>query len=174
MKHFNLKHSILMLVFLGLLSACSTESIVVKDVHATDVKSSECKTSLSTNNTHTDNYQTLTNNPTVLHLQMTADNTVNAQFVDVLDNCMISQFHVEAISEGNKIVVILYPHEDMATDCVCQYDVNFKLKSLLAGSYQLEVYHTTANKKTLESYRIYQGTVAFAPNKSITLTMKRR
>ena len=162
MKHFNLKHSILMLVFLGLLSACSTESIVVKDVHATDVKSSECKTSLSTNNTHT------------LHLQMTADNTVNAQFVDVLDNCMISQFHVEAISEGNKIVVILYPHEDMATDCVCQYDVDFKLKSLLAGSYQLEVYHTTANKKTLESYRIYQGTVAFAPNKSITLTMKRR
>lgn len=173
MKHLNLKHSAATLFLLSMITACSTENAVIGNVNVTDIRSSACKTSVSPTDTRPEYYQNVTNNPTVLHLKMVADNTVNAQFTDVLDNCMISHFHVEAGGDGNKLVLILYPNEDMATDCICQYDVNFTLKNLASGSYQLDVYHTTVNKQTAEWNKIYRGSVTFAPDKPVTLTMKR-
>ena len=143
MKHLNLKHSAATLFLLSMITACSTENAVIGNVNVTDIRSSACKTSVSPTDTRPEYYQNVTNNPTVLHLKMAADNTVNAQFTVVLDNC------------------------------ICQYDVNFTLKNLASGSYQLDVYHTTANKQTAEWNRIYRGSVTFVPDKPVTLTMKR-
>src|SRR3712207_8326936 len=51
-------------------------------------------------------------------------------------------------SYTNQIKIILYPDRDMLTDCVCMYDVDFKIKNLLPGNYHIEIYQTTSNKQT--------------------------
>ena len=104
---------------------------------------------------------------------MGKDYTVSAQFLDVLDNCQIGRFHVDVSCHDNTIVIILYPEQDMATDCVCEYDVDFKIKDLLPGDYQIEVYHTASTKQTNSSNRIYEGAVNLESNKAIMLTMVR-
>ena len=173
MKHLNVIKSLLALSIIGILAACSSENAVVRNINVSDVITSDCKTSLSKKDTRPEYYNDIYSKKTTLNMLMGKDYTVSAQFLDVLDNCQIGRFHVDVSCHDNTIVIILYPEQDMATDCVCEYDVDFKIKDLLPGNYQIEVYHTNSTKKTNESDRIYQGSVTLESNKSITLTMDR-
>ena len=104
---------------------------------------------------------------------MRNDNTVAAQFLDVMDNCAIGQLNVDMTCVENKIIIILYPDRDMLTNCVCMYDVSFKIRNLFPGNYQLEIFQTTTNKQTSSSNRIYHGVVTLDSNKTVRLTMTR-
>ena len=72
-----------------------------------------------------------------------------------------------------KIVLVLYPDKDMATNCICRYDVDFKMQNIVPGSYQLEVYHTAADKQVSKDNRVYNGTVSLENGKEVVLTMNR-
>lgn len=173
MKHLKVTKMLLAISILGIMTACSSESTLIGNVKVSDVSTSDCKTSLSKADTRTEYYNDIYSKNPTLTMLMGNNYTINAQFIDVMDNCEIRQFHVDANSHDNTIVIILYPEQDMLTDCVCQYDVNFKMQNLLPGNYQIVVYHTTSTKQTNSSNKIYEGTVNLEMNKSVTLTMIR-
>ena len=173
MKHLNVTKSLLALSLLGVMTACSSENAMVGNVKVSDVITSDCKTSVSKKDTRPEYYNDIYSKMTTLRMLMGNDNTIDAHFLDVLDNCQIGRFHVDASCHDNTIVIILYPEQDMLTDCVCVYDVDFKIKDLFPGNYQIEVYHTTSTKQTNSSNRIYEGAVNLESNKAIMLTMAR-
>ena len=120
-----------------------------------------------------DYYNSFVGQKSALHLLLGKENTVTARFVDVMDNCAIDLFHVGASSSEGKIVLILYPDKDMMTNCICRYDVDFKMQNIVSGNYQLEVYHTTADKQISKDNMIYSGTVNLKKGKEVVLTMSR-
>lgn len=171
MKYLNVIKSLLALSILGIMTACSSENAVVGNIKVSDVITSDCKTSLSKEDTRPEYYNDIYSKMTTLHMLMGNDNAIGAQFMDVLANCQIGRFHVDVSCHENTIVMILYPEQDMLTNCICEYDVDFKMKDLLPGNYQIEVYHTTSTKQINSSNRVYQGVVTLESNKAITLTL---
>lgn len=158
---------------LVLMTACSTENTVIGNVGVSDVKSSGCKASASMLDSRPEYYNSFAGKQSVLRLSLGADNIVNARFADFTDNCAIDLFHVDVSSSDGKIVLVLYPDKDMLTNCICQYDVDFKMQNIVPGSYQLEVYHTTADKQISKGNLVYSGTVKLEKGKEVVLTMSR-
>ena len=154
-------------------TACSTENAVVGSIGVSDVKSSGCKASASMLDSRPEYYNSFAGKQSVLRLSLGADNIVNARFADFKDNCAIDLFHVDVSSSDGKIVLVLYPDKDMLTNCICQYDVDFKMQNIVPGSYQLEVYHTTADKQISKGNMVYSGTVSLEKGKEVVLTMSR-
>ena len=156
-----------------LMFSCSTENTVVGSIGVSDVKSSGCKASASLLDSRPEYYNSFVGQKSALHLSLGEDNIVNARFADVMDNCAIDLFHVGASSSEGKIVLILYPDKDMMTNCICRYDVDFKINNIPSGNYQLEVYHTTADKQINKDNQIFSGTVNLEKGKELILTMSR-
>ena len=156
-----------------LMLSCTTENAVIGNVGISDVKSSGCKASASLMESCPDYYNHFIGQRSVLHLLLGKENTVTARFADVMDNCAIDLFHVAASSSEGKIVLILYPDKDMMTNCICRYDVDFKINNMPSGNYQLEVYHTTADKQINKDNQIFSGTVNLEKGKELILTMSR-
>lgn len=154
-------------------TACSTENAVVGSIGVSDVKSSGCKASASMLDSRPEYYNSFAGKQSVLRLSLGADNIVNARFADFKDNCAIDLFHVDVSSSDGKIVLVIYPDKDMLTNCICQYDVDFKMQNIVSGSYQLEVYHTTADKQISKGNMVYSGTVKLENGKEVVLTMSR-
>ena len=140
-----------------LMLSCTTENAVVGNVGISDVKSSGCKASASLMESRPDYYNQFMGQRSVLRLLLGTDNTVTARFADVMDNCAIDLFHVGASS----------------SEGICRYDVDFKINNIPSGNYQLEVYHTTADKKINKDNQIYSGTVNLEKGKELILTMSR-
>ena len=136
-----------------LMLSCTTENAVVGNVGISDVKSSGCKASASLMESRPEYYNSFVGQKSVLRLSLGEDNIVNARFADVMDNCAIDLFHV-----GN---------------CICRYDVDFKINNIPSGNYQLEVYHTTADKQINKDNQIFSGTVNLKKGKEVVLTMSR-
>ena len=137
------------------------------------MKSSGCKASASLLDSRPEYYNSFVGQKSVLRLSLGENNIVNARFADVMDNCAIDLFHVGASSSEGKIVLILYPDKDMMTNCICHYDVDFKINNIPSGNYQLEVYHTTADKQINKDNQIFSGTVNLEKGKELILTMSR-
>lgn len=158
---------------LVLMTACSTENTVIGNVGVSDVKSSGCKTSASLMDSRPEYYNSFVGQKSVLRLSFGADNIVNGRFEDFMDNCAIELFHVGVSSSDGKIILVLYPDKDMMTNCLCRYDVDFKMQNIVSGNYQLEVYHTTADKQISKGNMVYSGTVNLEKGKEVVLTMSR-
>ena len=173
MKYWKVINRLAVFCLFVSLTACSTENAVVGSIGASDVKSSGCKTSASLLDSRPEYYNSFVGQKSVLRLSLGEDNIVNARFADVMDNCAIDLFHVDASGSEGKIVLILYPDKDMMTNCLCRYDVDFKMQNIVSGNYQLEVYHTTADKQISKGNMVYSGTVNLKKGKEVVLTMSR-
>ena len=160
MKHWRSINCLAIFCLSVLMLSCSTENAVVGSIGVSDVKSSGCKTSASLLDSRPEYYNSFVGQKSVLRLSFGADNIVNGRFEGV------------SSSEG-KIVLILYPDKDMMTNCLCRYDVDFKMQNIVSGNYQLEVYHTTADKQISKGNMVYSGTVNLKKGKEVVLTMSR-
>ena len=156
-----------------LILSCSTENTIVGSIGVSDVKSSGCKASASLLDSRPEYYNSFVGQKSTLHLLLGKENTVMARFADVMDNCAIDLFHVGVSSSEGKIILVLYPDKDMMTNCICRYDVDFKINNIPSGNYQLEVYHTTADKQINKDNQIFSGTVNLEKGKELILTMSR-
>ena len=173
MKHWKSINCLAIFCLSVLMLSCSTENAVVGSIGVSDVKSSGCKASASLLDSRPEYYNSFVGQKSVLRLNFGTDNIVTARFVDVMDNCAIDLFHVGASSSEGKIILILYPDKDMMTNCLCRYDVDFKMQNIVSGNYQLEVYHTTADKQISKDNMVYSGTVNLEKGKEVVLTMSR-
>lgn len=173
MKYWKVINRLAVFCLFVSLTACSTENAVVGSIGVSDVKSSGCKTSASLLDSRPEYYNSFVGQKSVLRLSFGADNIVNGRFEDFMDNCAIDLFHVGVSSSEGKIVLVLYPDKDMLTNCLCRYDVDFKMQNIVSGNYQLEVYHTTADKQISKDNMVYSGTVNLKKGKEVVLTMSR-
>ena len=173
MKHWKSKKCLAIFCLSVLMLSCSTENAVVGSIGVSDVKSSGCKTSASLLDSRPEYYNSFVGQKSVLRLSFGADNIVNGRFEDFMDNCAIELFHVGVSSSERKIILVLYPDKDMMTNCLCRYDVDFKIQNIVSGNYQLEVYHTTADKQISKGNMVYSGTVNLEKGKEVVLTMSR-
>ena len=173
MKYWKVINRLAVFCLFVSLTACSTENAVVGSIGVSDVKSSGCKTSASLLDSRPEYYNSFVGQKSVLRLSFGADNIVNARFADFMDNCAIDLFHVGVSSSEGKIILVLYPDKDMLTNCLCRYDVDFKMQNIVSGNYQLEVYHTTADKQISKGNMVYSGTVNLKKGKEVVLTMSR-
>ena len=173
MKYWKVINRLAVFCLFMSLTACSTENAVVGSIGVSDVKSSGCKASASLLDSRPEYYNSFVGQKSVLRLSFGADNIVNGRFEDFMDNCAIDLFHVGVGSSEGKIILILYPDKDMLTNCLCRYDVDFKMQNIVSGNYQLEVYHTTADKQISKDNMIYSGTVNLEKGKEVVLTMSR-
>ena len=173
MKYWKVINRLAVFCLFVSLTACSTENAVVGSIGVSDVKSSGCKTSASLLDSRPEYYNSFVGQKSVLRLSFGADNIVNGRFEDFMDDCAIDLFHVGVSSSEGKIILVLYPDKDMMTNCLCRYDVDFKMQNIVSGNYQLEVYHTTADKQISKGNMIYSGTVNLEKGKEVVLTMSR-
>ena len=173
MKYWKPINSLAICCLSVLMLSCSTENAVVGSIGVSDVKSSGCKASASLLDSRPEYYNSFVGQKSVLRLSFGADNIVNGRFEDFMDNCAIDLFHVGVGSSEGKIILILYPDKDMLTNCLCRYDVDFKMQNIVSGNYQLEVYHTTADKQINKDNQIFSGTVNLEKGKELILTMSR-
>ncbi|ERJ79091.1 hypothetical protein J5A56_06320 [Prevotella melaninogenica] len=173
MKYWKVINRLAVFCLFMSLTACSTENAVVGSIGVSDVKSSGCKASASLLDSRPEYYNSFVGQKSVLRLSFGADNIVNGRFEDFMDNCAIDLFHVGVGSSEGKIILILYPDKDMLTNCLCRYDVDFKMQNIVSGNYQLEVYHTTADKQISKDNMVYSGTVNLKKGKEVVLTMSR-
>lgn len=173
MKYWKVINRLAVFCLFMSLTACSTENAVVGSIGVSDVKSSGCKASASLLDSRPEYYNSFVGQKSVLRLSFGADNIVNGRFEDFMDNCAIDLFHVGVGSSEGKIILILYPDKDMLTNCLCRYDVDFKMQNIVSGNYQLEVYHTTADKQISKDNMVYSGTVNLEKGKEVVLTMSR-
>ena len=167
MKHWRSINCLAIFCLSVLILSCSKENAVVGNVGVSDVKSSGCKASASLLDSRPEYYNSFVGQKSVLHLMLGADNIVNARFADFMDNCSIELFRVDASSSEGKSSSFCAPN------CICRYDVDFKMQNIVPGSYQLEVYHTAADKQISKDNRVYSGTVSLENGKEVVLTMSR-
>ena len=173
MKHWRFINCLAIFCLSVLMLSCSTENAVVGSIGVSDVKSLGCKASASLLDSRPEYYNHFIGQRSVLHLLLGKENTVTARFADFMDNCAIDLFHVGVSSSEGKIILVLYPDKDMMTNCLCRYDVDFKINNISSGNYQLEVYHTTADKQINKDNQIYSGTISLEKGKEVILAMSR-
>ena len=142
------KHLFFSLVCLLGLSACSSEHIALDAMKVYDVVNSACKLNLSETDTQPDIYETNIVKPASLSLQLEGDGIVKGVLEDVKGNCAVRKIHVQIANDDNKIVLVVYHDKlEALADCICNYDVSFKMSRLSAGDYDLKIYFASPGMK---------------------------
>ncbi len=161
------------LVCLVGLSACSSENVVLSGLKVYDVANSTCKTSLSPTETQRDFYAANYSKLATLDIELKEDGIVRCMLEDVKANCAVRNILVDIANQDNQMILLVYhkPLEVLA-DCICDFDVNFKMSKLTPGNYQLKVYYARTNMKYDESDMAYQGQVNLVKNKKVSVTLK--
>ena len=152
------KHLFFSLVCLLGLSACSSEHIALDAMKVYDVVNSACKLNLSETDTQPDIYETNIVKPSSLSLQLEGDGIVKGVLEDVKGNCAVRKIHVQIANDDNKIVLVVYHDKlEALADCICNYDVSFKMSRLSAGDYDLKIYFASPGMKYTEEDLMYNG-----------------
>ena len=136
------------LICLIALSACSSENVALDALKVYDVANSSCKTTLSKEETRSDFYEENISRPTTLNIELGKDGIAQCSFEDVEANCAVRNIYVNVANQDNQIILVVYHNAlEASADCICKYDVSFKMSKLLSGSYQLKVYCAGPNRK---------------------------
>lgn len=159
------------LICLIALSACSSENVALDALKVYDVANSSCKTTLSKEETRSDFYEENISKPTTLNIELGKDGIAQCSFEDVEANCAVRNIYVNVANQDNQIILVVYHNAlEASADCICKYDVSFKMSKLLSGSYQLKVYCAGPNMKYDERYIVYNGQINIAKNKKTIIT----
>jgi hypothetical protein len=167
-----MKKSFYCLIGLIGLSACSSENIVLDALRIYDVTNSSCKLSLSPTETRPDFYLENDAKPATLNIKLGKDGVALCTLEDVKAYCAVTNVHVSITNQDNLITLVVYHNVlDALADCICKYDVNFKMSRLAQGSYHLKVYYANPYMKYDESSMAYNGLVNLAQNSKASVTL---
>ena len=162
-------------IFYGLLciiglSACSTENVALDSLKVYDVANSTCKLSLSPTETRTDFYGENNAMPAILGIELDKDGIAQCMLEDVKANCAVKNIYVNIANQDNQIILAVYHNIlDALADCICKYDVRFKMSKLPPGNYKLKVYYARPNMKYDESNIAYNGQVNIVQNRKVSV-----
>ena len=152
------------------LSACSTENIALDSLKVYDVANSTCKLSISPTETRPDFYAENNAIPAILSIDLDKDGVAQCMLEDVKANCAVKNIYVNIANQNNQITLVVYHNVlDALADCICKYDVNFKISKLTSGNYNLKVYYARPNMKYDESDIAYNGQVNIVQNRKVSV-----
>ena len=155
------------------LSACSTENVALDSLKVYDVANSTCKLTLSPTETRPDAYAENNIVPATLSMELGKDGIVQCMLEDVKANCAVKNIYVNIANQDNQITLVVYHNVlDALADCICKYDVSFKMSKLSAGNYKLKVYFARPNMKYEESDIAFNGLLNLTLNKKERVVLK--
>ena len=155
------------------LSACSSENVVLDSLRVYDVANSTCKSSLSTTETRPDFYLENDAVRTTLSIELGKDGIAQCVLEDVKANCAVRNIYVNIVNQDDQITLVVYHNVlDALADCICKYDVSFKMSKLSAGNYKLKVYFARPNMKYEESDIAFNGLLKLTLNKKERAVLK--
>ena len=155
------------------LSACSTENIALDSLKVYDVANSTCKSSLSATETRPDFYLENDAVPATLSIELGKDGIAQCVLEDVKANCVVRNIYVNIVNQDDQITLFVYHNVlDALADCICKYDVSFKMSKLSAGNYKLKVYFARPNMKYEESDIAFNGLLNLTLNKKERVVLK--
>ena len=155
------------------LSACSTENVALDSLKVDDVANSTCKSSLSATETRPDFYLENDAVPATLSIELGKDGIAQCVLEDVKANCVVRNIYVNIVNQDDQITLFVYHNVlDALADCICKYDVSFKMSKLSAGNYKLKVYFARPNMKYEESDIAFNGLLNLTLNKKERVVLK--
>ncbi len=155
------------------LSACSTENVALDSLKVYDVANSTCKLTLSPTEIRPDTYAENNIVPATLSMELGKDGIVQCMLEDVKANCAVKNICVNIANQDNQITLFVYHNVlDALADCICKYDVSFKMSKLSAGNYKLKVYFARPNMKYEESDIAFNGLLNLTLNKKERVVLK--
>ena len=155
------------------LSACSTENVALDSLKVYDVANSTCKLTLSPTETRPDAYAENNIVPATLSMELGKDGIVQCMLEDVKANCAVKNIYVNIANQDNQITLVVYHNVlDALADCICKYDVRFKMSKLPSGNYKLKVYFARPNMKYEESDIAFNGLLNLTLNKKERVVLK--
>ena len=160
-----------LILFCGL-SACSSEKVALEPFRIYDVANSNCKLSISPTDTRPDFYAENNAIPAKLSIELDKDGIAQCLLEDLKANCSVRKIYVNIANQDNQITLIVYHNVlEALADCICKYDVNFKMSKLTSGNYRLKVYYAKPNMKYEESDIVYNGQVDIVQDKKTIVTL---
>lgn len=155
------------------LSACSSEKVFLEPLRIYDVANSNCKLSISPTDTRPDFYLENDAVPATLSIELDKDGIAQCLLEDLKANCSVRKIYVNIANQDNQITLIVYHNVlDALADCICKYDVSFKMSKLSAGNYKLKVYFARPNMKYEESDIAFNGLLNLTLNKKERVVLK--
>jgi hypothetical protein len=160
-----------LILFCGL-SACSSEKVALEPLRIYDVANSNCKLSISPTDTRPDFHAENNAIPAKLSIELDKDGIAQCLLEDLKANCSVRKIYVNIANQDNQITLIVYHNVlEALADCICKYDVNFKMSKLTSGNYRLKVYYAKPNMKYEESDIVYNGQVDIVQDKKTIVTL---
>ena len=152
------------------LSACSTENVALDSLRVYDVANSTCKLSISPTETRPDFYAENNAMPAILGIELDKDGVAQCMLEDVKAIYAVKNIYVNIANQDNQIILVVYHNIlDALADCICKYDVRFKMSKLPPGNYKLKVYYARPNMKYDESNIAYNGQVNIVQNRKVSV-----
>ena len=116
-----------LILFCGL-SACSSEKVALEPLRIYDVANSNCKLSISPTDTRPDFYLENDAVRTTLSIELGKDGIAQCVLEDVKANCAVRNIYVNIVNQDDQITLVMYHNVlDALADCICKYDVRFKM-----------------------------------------------
>ena len=156
------------------LSACSSENMVLDSLSVYDVANSACKSALSKTETRSDFYTANYDKAATLNVELGKDGVARCVLEDVKAICGVKHIFVDVSNRDEQITLIVY-HEGgfgALPDCICNYDVSFKMSRLSAGDYDLKIYFASPGMKYTEEDLMYNGRCKLEKGHTTKITLK--
>ncbi len=156
-------------VMLGLaaLTSCSSEQSVLEKVKLSDLSDTGCKTSYSAKESRPEFYAEEKEKSPKVTIAVDNKGVATFRVTDLEYDCITEKILAQVEAQDDEIKVIITPFKKDPTlevDCLCKYDVGFKLSNLTFSKYLLKMYFADYYGKYDAASPAYEGTVSFSPN----------
>lgn len=169
-----MKKVIVSLLSVILLSACSSEKIVLNGLKVYDVSNSTCKLTNSPTETRTEIAENDYAESATLIVELDKEGIAHCTLENVKATCTVTNIYVDIAGKDDQITLVVYHNPlEVLADCFCKYDVSFKMSNLLPGNYQLKVYYAHPDKRYDETQVAYQGQLSLEKNNKVYVAFKK-
>ena len=105
-------------------------------------------------------------------MELGKDGVARCRLEDVKGNCGVKKIYVNCVNQANRLILLVYNNPvEVPLDCICKYDVDFKVSITVPGNYDLRVYYARSDMKYDESDLAYKGEVNLAKGKQTSVKL---